>query len=219
VSLEATEASAVRASASVETVAGTELRATDEGVQLMLAFRAGDDRAFDALFDRWGGPLLHYLERMVGDTATAEELVQESFLRVYRARERYTPTARFSTWLFRIATNLALNELRRPQRQHDHASDDETGEGPGELRSPAPTSDELVHAGQLAAAVERALGALPGRQRMALWLVAVEGFSYAEVAATLESTEKSVKALVHRARVAVGERMAASAAAGERKDR
>ena len=66
--------------------------------------------------ERWAEPLLRYLERMVGDAATAEELVQESFLRVHGARDRYEPRARFSTFLYRIATNLALNELKRPRR-------------------------------------------------------------------------------------------------------
>ncbi|MCH7598829.1 MAG: hypothetical protein IH973_03660 [Myxococcales bacterium] len=69
----------------------------------MLAFCAGDDSAFEPLFDRWGRPLLRYLERMVADSAIAEELVQETFLRVYRARERYRPDAKFSTWLYRTA--------------------------------------------------------------------------------------------------------------------
>ena len=79
----------------------------------MLAFCAGDGSAFDSLFDRWAGPLLHYLERMVVDSGTAEELVQEGFLRVYRAKDRYRPEAKFSTWLYRIGTNLALNESLR----------------------------------------------------------------------------------------------------------
>ena len=86
-------------------------------MRLMLAFQSGEPAAFDALFRRWAAPLLRYLERMVRDAGTAEELVQEVFLRVYRARERYAPDARFSTWLYRIATNLALNELRRPRRR------------------------------------------------------------------------------------------------------
>ena len=97
---------------------------TDPDVELMLAFRAGDEAAFDALFRRWSGPLSRFLERMVGDFATAEELVQEAFLRVHRARDRYVPDARFSTWLYRIASNLALNELRRPHRRNPHTSTD-----------------------------------------------------------------------------------------------
>ena len=180
----------------------------DESVRLMLAFRDGDDAAFDALFQRWAGPLLRYLERMVSDAGTAEELVQEAFLRVHGARERYEPDARFSTWLYRIATNLALNELRRPRRKARHQSTfDEEGR-PVDLAAEQPAVDAVVDARRAGAALEGELSALPERQRTAIWLTAVEGFSYAEVARTLETTEKSVKALVHRARSTLAARMA-----------
>jgi RNA polymerase sigma-70 factor (ECF subfamily) len=174
------------------------LDVVDEDARQMLAFRDGDVRAFDVLFRRWSGPLLRYLERMVRDTAAAEELVQEAFLRVHRARDRYAPEARFSTWLYRIATNLALNELRRPGRREPHRSTDEEGAAPLPARSPA--VDEVVDARRRGAEVERQLEALPERQRAALWLAAVEGLSYAEIASTLDVSEKAVKALVHRAR-------------------
>ncbi len=180
--------------------AEAEVQATDESVRLMLAFRDGDDSAFDALFRRWAGPLLRYLERMVGDTGSAEELVQEAFLRVHRARDRYEPDARFSTWLYRIATNLALNELRRPRRKVRHESTFDDEGAPIDLPAEQPDGDAVVDARRAGAALEAKLQALPERQRVALWLSAVEGFSYAEVARTLDATEKSVKALVHRAR-------------------
>ena len=181
----------------------------DPDAERMLAFAAGDAAAFDALFERWASPLLRYLERMVQDTATAEELVQESFLRVYRARERYEASARFSTWLYRIATNLALNELKRPRRARPHASTDDEMEGraPVALAAGGPGVDEQVHARRMGAQLERELAKLPERQRTALWLSAGEGLSYAEVADVLETTEKSVKALVHRGRAAISARM------------
>ena len=162
------------------------MSSVDEDARLMLAFQAGDATAFDALFQRWSAPLLRYLERMVRDAAAAEDLVQEAFLRVYRARERYAPQARFSTWLYRIATNLALNELRRPRRRDPHESRD--AEGGPELVSVEAAADDIVHARRLGEAVERELASLPERQRAALCLVAVEGLSYAEVAATLDVT-------------------------------
>src|SRR5262245_41879657 len=174
----------------------------DDDVRLMLALRAGDESAFDALFRRWSGPLLRYVERMVRDAAIAEELVQESFLRLYRARERYQPEARFSTWLYTIATRLTLNELRRPRHQSPHRSTDEDDDdgSPLVLAGSAPRADDVVHARRVGVSVERVLAALPERQRAALWLSAVEGLSYAEIAESLETSEKSVKALVHRAR-------------------
>ena len=181
------------------------VRAPDEDVQLMLALRAGDASAFDALFRRWSGPLLRYLERMVRDTAVAEELVQEAFIRVHQARDRYRPEARFSTWLYRIATNLALNELRRPRQRAVHRSADEDGASP--LVDDRPGTEDVVDARRRAVAVWDALAELPEKQRAALCLAAVEGLPYAEVAEALEVTEKAVKSLVHRARSGLAERL------------
>ena len=186
----------------------------DEDVRLMLAFRDGDDAAFDALFERWASKLLRFLERMVRNEAVAEELVQETFLRVHRARARYAPDAKFSTWLYTIASNVARNELRRPFRRAPHDSTDiEREDGPSlELAAEESPVDEVVNARREGADVEAALHKLPERQRAALWLAAVEGLPYAEVAAALETTESSVKALVHRARVALAEQLASAGA-------
>jgi RNA polymerase sigma-70 factor (ECF subfamily) len=175
---------------------------SDPDVALMLSFRDGDEAAFDQLFQHWGGPLLRYMERMVGDAATAEELVQEAFFRVHKARSRYEPRARFSTWLYRIGTNLALNELKRPRRRHFHEEEENAV-----LVSQGPSSESQIDAQKKGTAVEQALENLPERQRMALWLSAAEGHSYAEVASILEITEKAVKALVHRGRTALVERL------------
>jgi len=177
----------------------------DQDVRLMLAFRSGDAAAFDALFHRWAGPLQRYLGRMLRDAGSAEELVQEVFLRVHGARERYAPEARFSTWLYRIATNLALNELRRPRRREPHRSHDEEG-GPT-LVSEQARPEAVVDAKRLGERVERELASLPEKQRAALCLTAVEGLSYAEVAEALEVSEQAVKALVHRARSALAARL------------
>jgi RNA polymerase sigma-70 factor (ECF subfamily) len=179
-----------------------EVYQSDPDVVLMLAFRDGDEAAFDQLFHRWGGPLLRYMERMVGDAATAEELVQEAFFRVHKAKERYEPKARFSTWLYRIATNLALNELKRPRRRHYHEEEENSV-----LVSGGATSEAQIDTQKMGRAVEAMMDKLPERQRMALWLSAAEGHSYAEVAQILETTEKSVKALVHRGRAALVERL------------
>src|SRR5262245_43943334 len=174
-------------------------------VRLMLAFRAGDASAFDALFRRWSAPLLRYLERMLRDAGAAEELVQEVFLRVHRARERSQPETRFSTWLYRIATNLALNELRRPRHRAPHRSADEP-DAPS-LAAEWAAPEAVFDARRMGARVERELAALPEKQRAALCLAAVEGLSYAEVAEALEVSEQAVKALVHRARSALAERL------------
>src|SRR5260221_13543308 len=81
-------------------------------VQLMLDVKAGDEQSFELLLRKYRTPLINFLYRMVRDSATAEDLAQEVFLRVYRARKQYSPSAKFTTWMFRIATNLALNSVR-----------------------------------------------------------------------------------------------------------
>ena len=194
----------------------------DDSAQWMLNFCEGDDTAFDALFARWSQPLLHYVQRMLGEPALAEEVVQEAFLRVYRARDRYKVEARFSTWLYRIGTNLALNELRRAVRKQPHwrieeGYGEQDGEGMSDqgsssrfgvvrnLESTERPSDERVEIDRKMERVETALGKLPERQRAALWLCSVDGLSYGEVAQVLDTTEKSVKSLVHRGRKTLAE--------------
>jgi len=189
----------------------------DPDVRLMLAFRAGDDSALSDLYRRWAGPLLRYLERMVQERATAEELLQESFIRVHRARERYEPQARFSTWLFRIARNLALNELDLARRKRPHLStdlepSDDDSRPQLTLVSNAPSAESIIDARRTRDLVESFLEELPERQRSALWLSAVEGHSYAEIAEVLETSTPSVKSLIHRARATIADRMAEATA-------
>lgn len=188
----------------------------DDSAQWMLSFCEGDDTAFEALFERWSQPLLHYIQRMLGEPALAEEVVQETFIRVYRARDRYKVEARFSTWLYRIGTNIALNELRRAVRKRPHWRIEEgfAEEGEGELgqagssrfgvvrnlESNERPSDEQVEIRQATERVDAGLQELPERQRAALWLCSVDGLSYGEAAQVLDTTEKSVKSLVHRGR-------------------
>ena len=97
------------------------MQARDPDAQLMLAFRGGDEEALSALYRRWAGLVLRFLERMVRERATAEELMQETFVRFHGARDRYAADPRFSTWLLRIARNLAPNELDRERNMSDAA--------------------------------------------------------------------------------------------------
>src|SRR5687768_3667490 len=87
-----------------------------ESFALMARLAAGDSSALEGLYERWGGPVLSFVERMCGDRATAEDLLQEVFVRVWRAAPRYEPTAKFSTWLFQVARNATLNELEKRSR-------------------------------------------------------------------------------------------------------
>jgi len=184
----------------------------DPDARLMLAFRDGDATALSELYRRWAGPLLRFLTRMVREQGLAEELMQETFIRVHGARDRYVADARFSTWLFRIGRNLALNELDRARNKSPHLSadamdEDEPSRAKLSLVSGGAPVDEEVDARLRAKRVEVELAALPERQRTALWLAAVEGYAYAEIAEVLETTPKSVKALVHRARANLADRM------------
>ena len=187
----------------------------DPDIRLMLAFRDGDQAALSDLYGKWAGPLLRYLERMVRERATAEELVQETFIRVHGARERYSPEARFSTWLFRIGRNLALNELDRAHRRMPHVSTDRMDDRDGKtpvltLVSDRPSALSVLETRRSVSRLDAELSELPERQRSALWLAAVEGHSYEEIAEVLETSVASVKSLVHRARANLADRMAAS---------
>ena len=196
------ESATILRKAGLRVVVEPEPNTADADAQLMLRLGAGNREAFDRLFASWAGPLLRYLERMMPSRAIAEELVQETFLRVYRGRERYRVEARFSTWLFTIATRVALNELRRLRGAGPTDSIESTAVSLS-LTSPESPPDVLADARRRGALVDGALQTLPERQRVALWLAVAEGFSYAEIAAAMETSESSVKALVHRGRSAV----------------
>jgi RNA polymerase sigma-70 factor (ECF subfamily) len=179
---------------------------TDPDIQLMQRVRDGDQNAFKALFDKYKQPVINYCYRYCGHPAVAEELAQETFLRVYKASSRYRPKARFSTWLFKIATNVCLNEIRRPVYRIRIESMDQAS---GEDRDPPPETavlpeqsmpDALLEAQQDQFLIRQAMGRLPEVQRAALLLRATEGFSYQEIGRQLSRSENHVKTLIYRGR-------------------
>jgi len=163
----------------------------------MLQVRGGDRRAFEALFRRYTPPLVNFLARMVPERDRAEELAQEVFLRIYQARDRYEPKARFSTWMFSIAHNLALNELNRSYRKRERPLEDPVVE---RMEDPQPGVEERLEGMRRVQAVERGLAELPERQRAALLLRVEQGLGYAEIGEVMGATSASVKSLIHRAR-------------------
>lgn len=188
------------------------MQPTDPDVRLMLAYRDGDEAALAELYRRWAARLLRYLERIVKEPAVAEELLQDTFLRVLDARERYAPEARFSTWLFHIARNLACNELararsRRPHVPAESAGDREDGRPRLVLVASGPAPDVAADGRRDHERLALAFATLPERQQSALWLAVVEGQSYDEIASGLGTSIQSVKNLVHRARAALADRM------------
>ena len=179
----------------------------DPDVRLMLEVREDSAAAFEELVSRYQGRLVAVFEHMIGTRDQAEDLAQEVFLRVYRARKTYIVSAKFSTWLFTIANNVAYNALRsRSRRREVTLQPRESGPmGARPLDRMLQASSGQMPARQLDKAemreiVRMALGALNERQRMAVLLCKFEGMSYAEIATTMELSPQAIKSLLSRAR-------------------
>ncbi|HUI58564.1 MAG TPA: RNA polymerase sigma factor [Bryobacteraceae bacterium] len=173
----------------------------DLDAELMLRVKEGDGASFGLLLEKHRSPVVHFLYRMVQNHAVAEELAQEVFLRVYRSRESYEPTAKFTTWLFRIATHLALNSLRdgkneRLQERLDDASSDMPVRQVSDTRPSV--EQRLVHQARLDE-VRRAVAMLPEKQRAAVLMHKYEEMEYSQIAKVLNCSESAVKSLLFRA--------------------
>jgi RNA polymerase sigma-70 factor (ECF subfamily) len=181
----------------------------DPGAELMSAWQAGDEGAFERLVEAYSGQVFALLTRFLGRHPGREDLVQEVFLRVVRARDRYVPSARFTTWLYRIAFNIAVNETQRGGRATaslDRARDEEGAREVTDLRVPDPSQG--LEQKDVVDAVRAAIAALPEAQRMALVLAKYDELPYLEIAEVLGSTEKAIKSLIHRARETLRARLA-----------
>lgn len=175
--------------------------ALDYDAQLMLRVKDGDPASFALLLDKHRSPVVHFLYRMVQDFAIAEELGQEVFLRVYRSRATYEPTAKFTTWLFRIATHLALNWLRdgRNERKQERLDDDTEGVPALQVSDRKPSVEQkLVYEVKLQE-VRRAIAGLPEKQRAAVLMHKYEEMEYSQIAVVLTCSESAVKSLLFRA--------------------
>jgi RNA polymerase sigma-70 factor, ECF subfamily len=174
-------------------------------VQLMLGVRAGDEVSFELLLRRYRIPLVNFLFRMVRDTAQAEDLAQEVFLRVYRARKDYAPSAKFTTWFFRIATNLALNSIRDGRhRQMDVSIDQTVDDGEQEqaridVADKTPDVEHRLLERDRAAMIRHAVDALPDKQRAAVLLHKYQEMDYSDIARALDCSESALKSLLFRA--------------------
>ena len=183
--------------------------ATDE--ELMRAVQAGDEAAFPLLYRRYERRLLAFLVPYVGDLALAEDLLQETFLRVFRRRASYEPRGPFRTWLFAIARNLALDQFRRrrPLRESTSPSgeDSQVGGDPERLPDPAPDPLGVLAGREAATALRAALLELPEEDRAVILLSRLEGLRFREIAEVLGSTEGAVKVLAHRALLTLRKRL------------
>src|SRR3974377_459548 len=175
-------------------------------VQLMLDVKAGDEASFELLLQRYRTPLVNFLDRGVGNREEAEDLAQEVFLRVYRAREDYVPSAKFTTWLFRIATNLALNSVRDTRYRKlgvsidGRISEAEGGdEGTLDIPEKHPNIEQHLVEDARRKMIRHAIDKLPEKQRAAVLLHKYQELDYAEIAKILACSESALKSLLFRA--------------------
>lgn len=172
--------------------------------QVMLRVKAGDQSAFDYLVQKYRRPLVSFMYRMARNAAAAEDLAQEVFLRVYRSRESYQASAKFTTWLYRIATNLAVNYARDTRHQRPEATvsldepDDETGTTL-DLPDRTLTAEQAMLRRERLLAIRGKVEALPERQRLAVIMHKYQQMDYREIAEVLKLSESATKSLLFRA--------------------
>ena len=191
---------------------GQDIALRDPDVRLMLEVREGNAASFEELMRRFQGRVLSVLKHLVGNQELAEDLTQDVFFRVYRARLNYVPGAKFSTWLFTIANNVALNALRsknrRPEVQFGGQAPPQSNveESRFQMENAIQASSGMIPARrmdkmELNEIVKHAIDSLGERQKMATLLHRFEGMSYAEIAETMDLTPQAVKSLLCRARL------------------
>ncbi len=175
-----------------------------EDAAIMLELKAGNMAGFDFLIQKYRKPIINFMYRMTRNQAVAEELAQEVFLRVYRSRETYRAEARFSTWLYRIATNLGVNQARDTRHERTASTvyldepDSETGTTPDVADSTPDVESRLLRDERMAAIREHVL-ALPERQKMAVLMHKYEGMDYSQIGDVLKLSESATKSLLFRA--------------------
>ncbi len=178
----------------------------------MLRVKRGDRAAFTELVEKYKQPVVNFVFRSLRDEAESEDLAQNVFLQVYKSRARYQQTARFSTWLFTIARNLCLNELRRRSRhpaeslEETHAEHEDQPRQQFEDKSQIAPPDNLLHL-ELAKKIEEALAELPENQRSAILLCRQDELSYEEIASILNCSLSATKSLIHRGRETLKEKL------------
>ncbi len=173
----------------------------DLDTQLMILVQRDDDASFATLLERNRALVVNYLARMVANRAVAEELAQDVFIRVYRSRRTYEPTAKFSTWLYRITTNVALNHFRDEKRTQNNISLDmqDSAQLRREASDQAPLVEDLLVREVALRQIRRAVRALPPKQRAAVIMHKYEGMDYVQISGVLGCSPSAVKALMFRA--------------------
>jgi RNA polymerase sigma-70 factor (ECF subfamily) len=192
----------------------------DPDAALMLRVKQGDTAAFTELVEKYKQPVMNLAYRTVRDMTEAEDLAQNVFVQVYKSASRYKSTAKFSTWLFTIARNLCLNEIRRRSR---HPAESLDASHPDHEDQPLQQYEdkknfsppESLLQGELAQQIDRALADLPENQRSAILLCRQDELSYEEIAEALGCSVSATKSLIHRGRETLKERLKAYLRTGE----
>jgi RNA polymerase sigma-70 factor, ECF subfamily len=172
--------------------------------EVMLRVKAGDDAAFDFLIQKYRRPIINFMYRMAHNSAAAEDLAQEVFLRVYRSRSGYEASAKFTTWLYRIATNLGMNYVRDTRHERPENTmnldepDEETGQAP-DLADKTPNVEEEILRRERLKAIRQKVEALPERQKMAVLMHKYQQMDYRQIAEVLKLSESATKSLLFRA--------------------
>jgi RNA polymerase sigma-70 factor (ECF subfamily) len=171
---------------------------------IMLRVKTGDESAFQYLVEKYRRPMVSFMYRMAHNAAAAEDLAQEVFLRVYRSREKYEPSAKFTTWLYRIASNLAVNHARdtRNERPDRTVSLDEPDDATGQtmdLPDASLSAEENILRRERLAAIRQRVQALPERQRMAVVMHKYQHMDYRQIGEVLKLSESATKSLLFRA--------------------
>ena len=188
----------------------TDFQAFELDTRLMLGVKRGEGFCMDLLLERHRRPVIQFLYRMVRNHAIAEELAQNVFLRVYRSRTTYEPTAKFTSWLFRIATRVALNSLRDRRHEVNHLSLSAGPEGETErqIADRRPTVDQVLIRDVKLDEIRQAIAELPERQRAAVIMHKYEELEYTQIAEALGCSPQTVKSLLFRAYTALRVRLA-----------
>jgi RNA polymerase sigma-70 factor (ECF subfamily) len=178
-----------------------EAMAREHDTDLMLRAKNGDEASFGMLLARQRGPVIHFLYRMVGNQAEAEELAQDVFLKVYRARTSYQPAAKFTTWLFRIATHVALNHLRdrKGDKRVESLDFEQGGRRVRQVADARPNTEQDMVRQAWFDRIREAVEALPDKQRAAVLMHKYQEMGYSQIAGALGCSESAVKSLLFRA--------------------
>lgn len=180
----------------------------DPDTALMVAFQQGEEAAFEQILDKYHKVIVNFIYKIVNNRAEAEELAQDVFLRIYRARHSYEPRARFSAWMYRIATNVGLKAAYRNRRSPFGFGPDTRYESTGkEGRTREPDAEQKLVESEMARVVRQIIRGLPKNEKIAIILRRYEGLSYKEIADVMNCTEPAVKTYLHRGKLRLRDRI------------